>query len=152
MLDSSDERFLAILPNSGFKSGLLYKMRRYDVLLTDRRIIVVKAGAIIPWLPVMGVFAAAIPPAPFSSRADRFEEKTFDQILASDNGNFQIRHDRVMRAVFKAGNPGLLELPSLTVWTPEGRVVFQFVREEFRKAVETLPLALGAKLELEHGR
>ncbi len=149
MTDSIDERFLGVFPNSGFKSGLLYKMRRYDVALTDRRIIVVKAGAIIPWLPVIGVFAAAIPPASFSTRSHRFEGKTFDQVLASDNGNFQIRYERIVRAVFKAGNPGLLELPCLTVWTPEGRMVFQFAGEEFQKAVETLPIAFGAKLELQ---
>jgi len=142
------ERFLGIIPNAAFKSGLGFKLARFDLFLTDRRMIVAKAGTIIPWLPGIGVLAVAIPPASFQSRAARYEGRTFDQILSMKKGNVSIPYESVERAVLKEGSPGLLEVPHLTLWTGDGRKVFQFDRVELERAIGLFSMVLSGRLEV----
>jgi len=146
------ERFLGVIPNAGFKSRLGFKLARYDLFLTDRRMIVAKAGTIIPWLPGIGALAAAIPPASFQSRADRYEGRTFDQILSMKEGNVSIPYETVERAVLKEGSPGLLEVPRLTLWTGKGRQVFQFDRVELERAIGLFSIVLSGRLQVRRSR
>ena len=117
-------------------------MAVYDIFVTNRRLVVVKA-----WAPFLGVVAAATPPLPFQTRIQRYSGKTAEQLVSLDKGNLSLPFDHMERAVLVEGKPRLLEQPTITISTGGDRTVFQFERGEFAKARELLTAALGAKLE-----
>ena len=146
MAASLGEQILGILPSA--RVGL----SDFDLIVTDRRLIGAKIGSSGVAQLAGGLVGMAISLSGQNGARSKYTGMSVDQILATNNSNFQLPLSAIQRGKFNGGI-SMVTAPTLVLWTPK-KMRFTFMHSVWRKntgevqaAKEILSRVLPGRIE-----
>ncbi len=125
----------------------------YDLIVTDRRIVGAKIGSSGVAGIAGGLVGTAISLQGQDAKRAQYAGMPVDQILASNNSNFQVPLANIQKGVFNAGI-SMVTMPTLALWTTTGKLRFAFTHSMWKKddaqvasAKNLLSAALPGRIE-----
>ncbi len=141
------EQIQGILPSA--RLGL----SDFDLIVTDRRLVGAKIGSSGTAQILGGLVGTALSLQGQDGKRSKYAGMSVDQILASNNSNFEVPLSAIQKGVFNGGI-SMVTLPTLTLWTTGKKMRFMFTHSYWRKdegqvqaAKDLLARALPGRIE-----